>query len=713
MSNLRAGFTDHAKANLIVNEAIMELGKKLGIASGNIGTVSKAIFDNKEQFKKLSPEIQNVIKAMAKNKEINIEVEKQIKKNSNAIKDFDSAQSLLEKQFRVFKPTLETIIADMKSHSTVTKLNDELTRRFDNGIKDLNLDFYNLTGATEDQLTALSFLYPVLKGIVDQYKALKKQQGETGESTKEDTKSWQELKAKMEMIIPAIEGIVNLFGNLSEEGKDLISSLLKMGMSFGEMATTIKEADRVLKLYNETKGEGATLDEVLTAKNAAAAASMAGLTAIISFGTKVLKGLFDIFSTHTTTLSEFRKQLKDSGATLEELTNQEIEYMKKLEEIYNKSKKWQKDDIKNMMEMTQKAFDLQEAEQLIIETLEKAEEILKTGAEAYGKLRDSFSPEYILSIQEEMEKLNEQMAAASPEELVKINEQLEILKKKLSTAKDIQAIFGSATSKVFEKILAYQKLVATNQDLVNAINSWSTAFDSLYQIGSLNNQTFETMKSDLEAMASSADEAFQKLIDQGFSGDEALKMLSPTLKMIHDLMEKFGLKVDDGTAALIEMADKKGLLDDLKTPEEQMIDLLQQLVDLFSNKLPDAIGDTQDAVNNLNIDVPAPWDKWGAPPDWEGNYEQNNNLPPDVYGALGVNSILNRDTKIQAHKGEHVIIIPKGEKGDGKNSDNSVFQLIIYPSPGTVINPEMIAAAIKSGKGNIKKAIRDTVKERL
>jgi len=217
--------------------------------------------------------------------------------------------------------------------------------------------------------------------------------------------------------------------------------------------------------------------------------------------------------------------------------------------------------------------------------------------------------------------------------------------------KYLEGDFSTATIGVYESLLAYEKKVEENQALVNGIQGITQALIGLSNTTRLTEEEFDKFE-----MA--ADDAFSKLIDQGFTSREALTQLAPMLARMAFLQSEYGLTIDASTQALIDKAKAENInLENYKSQEEifgEMSASLKDLVNIFKNAFPQAISKTTDAFKDLNDEAEEfnQYDETIKPP---------KKRPPGKSAAIGYYSpSLAADTIIQAHEGEEVIINKKG-----------------------------------------------------
>jgi DNA-directed RNA polymerase specialized sigma24 family protein len=154
---------------------------------------------------------------------------------------------------------------------------------------------------------------------------------------------------------------------------------------------------------------------------------------------------------------------------------------------------------------------------------------------------------------------------------------------------------------------------------INAVNGLGQALSGLENTGLLTQATFDGLTSQIT-------DTFATLTAQGKGGDDALKLMQPTLQTIFELQTQFGFSTDAATQALLDQAEAAGIVGEkFKTPQQQMIDalgktndILSAIADKLGAKLPEAAGLAAKGISDelAKITVPKisiPWDLQPAP----------------------------------------------------------------------------------------------------
>jgi hypothetical protein len=149
--------------------------------------------------------------------------------------------------------------------------------------------------------------------------------------------------------------------------------------------------------------------------------------------------------------------------------------------------------------------------------------------------------------------------------------------------------------------------------------------------------------------------AFQQAIDASGSEKESLISIAPLLSNIKRLHEELGIPIDANTQKLIDMAEEMGVVFK-PDPVMELVDAIKDLIATISG-VP------------REIHVNTTYTESGNPPVTGGPAQPPGG--PDIYASMGFyNPSLPKDTLIQAHTGEEVLITPAGKKkGDVMDVD--------------------------------------------
>ncbi len=217
----------------------------------------------------------------------------------------------------------------------------------------------------------------------------------------------------------------------------------------------------------------------------------------------------------------------------------------------------------------------------------------------------------------------------------------------------------------------FRQKVGANEDLVSAAEGLGSVMDALRATGSLTQETFNALQGELGTV-------FADLTAKGFTADQALALLAPTLLQIRDAAKEGKIAVDEQTAALIAQAEAGGHLDGIKDPMKELVEVQKMMLELWAAiakmqgvTLPESlrayIAELKTAsAAAAGIGVPAGGGKYGGEPEDTSGPEGathsaggfwNPNMPHGPLAGGGTNLVV--------HPGEEVSVTPRGRKGGG------------------------------------------------
>ncbi len=175
----------------------------------------------------------------------------------------------------------------------------------------------------------------------------------------------------------------------------------------------------------------------------------------------------------------------------------------------------------------------------------------------------------------------------------------------LSAAQDT---FGFTASEAFQELMKFRQFSTLNPELVAELSGLQNMMRGLTNLGFITQESF----SDLGAEAT---DVFGRLVNQGLTSDQALKLMQPTLQTLWELEHKFGYKADEATQALLDQAEASGAVGEAHmSATDRMILGIDTLIDRFDRFLhflgidiPKAAGSAADAVNTAGDNI-NPWD---------------------------------------------------------------------------------------------------------
>lgn len=153
--------------------------------------------------------------------------------------------------------------------------------------------------------------------------------------------------------------------------------------------------------------------------------------------------------------------------------------------------------------------------------------------------------------------------------------------------------FGFTQSDAFGQLAAIRAFTQANQDLVGELDGINQMLTGLQNTGRLTQSTMD----DLGAEAVSV---FQRMKDGGLDDNSALLLMQPTLQTLWEETHTFGMKVDDATQSLLDMAEKDGLVGEThKTVNEQIVDGLTTINSTLKDLVTVLTGGVSGAFDSL------------------------------------------------------------------------------------------------------------------
>jgi hypothetical protein len=494
------------------------------------------------------------------------------------------------------------------------------------------------------------------------------------------TDKWQELEAQLQAIDRAIGYVDDMFSALGINASGVTSQIGK-GLGAASMFSS------GMASLNK---EGGSLTDTLTGVTSIIGAVSAAIT--------IVTGLIKMFAGDG--VGEAIKR-ENQWMELNEQLEKQLRDLAKETGSVHEATSIMLDDIIEQTDVTIDNFG-QYANRIreILSELDRGEFTL---AQTQNEIGDSF--EALISKAEELGTSGSNSLLTLFDDLksrgIEVAEITKYIHEQMTEGLDgykkyLEGGFSDATIGVFEEMLAYEKKVGENQALIDGVQGMTDALVHMSNATRLNETEFDSFEK-------AAQDAFAALTAKGFTEKESLVEMAPMLSRLVFLQQEYGLTVDAATQALIDKAKAEGVnLDQYKSQEEifaSMDKTLREIADTFAKLLPNAIGATTDAFRNLNKEAN------GFDPDTSG--PDLRSPGPDIQAASGFYSPgLPRDTLIQAHRGEPVLILPKGQRGEGggKSSTTNVNMTL-----SGSITPEIVADAFLAAYRGNRRGLRSVL----
>ena len=204
--------------------------------------------------------------------------------------------------------------------------------------------------------------------------------------------------------------------------------------------------------------------------------------------------------------------------------------------------------------------------------------------------------------------------------------------------------FGFTISDSLAGLLNLRDIVNNNRELADSIDGLNGLMKSLNNLGAMNQATF------MDLGATAAD-MFQKLQDAGVSGDDAMKLMQPTLQTLWELQQRFGYSVDEATQKLLDEAEAAGTVgaahmsaqERMVAGIDKVVDRMERLLKHFgvdfpkdaeagSDKAQTATAGVEDAVADVGDALDEGRGKWA---EWAGSAAEAGQVAYDaMHGVI-------------------------------------------------------------------------------
>ena len=261
---------------------------------------------------------------------------------------------------------------------------------------------------------------------------------------------------------------------------------------------------------------------------------------------------------------------------------------------------------------------------------------------------------------------------------------------------------GIGGGEAFDRLLGMVNLAtdAIGGPAIDAVGGIGAALTGLANTGNLDQQAFE-------GLARQVADTRAQLVSQGKDGDQALRLMQPTLQTIYELQQRFGYTVDDATQQLLDQAQAAGVVGEaMKGPQQQQIDALNKTNDILSAiaeamgvKLPAAADTAAKQINDrlskikdpqVQIDITA--GKVDLPP-WAQDWVINGGGPIDLAAIAGGQNPLDQQMQTFATGGR---VLPFGPRvGRERLAGVTPGEVVL-----TAAQQGNLAAALAGGAGS-------------
>jgi len=139
-------------------------------------------------------------------------------------------------------------------------------------------------------------------------------------------------------------------------------------------------------------------------------------------------------------------------------------------------------------------------------------------------------------------------------------------------------------------LIGMNHVLEGNEGLAQQMSGLNQMMKGLGDAGLMTKDLFQAFGADTAAV-------FNKLIEGGATGTQALTLMQPTLQQLYEGQKRHGWAIDEATQKLLDEAKAQGVVgDEFMSANEQMVDLLKILIEAVGGTLPDAYKRAGDAA---------------------------------------------------------------------------------------------------------------------
>ncbi len=195
--------------------------------------------------------------------------------------------------------------------------------------------------------------------------------------------------------------------------------------------------------------------------------------------------------------------------------------------------------------------------------------------------------------------------------------------------------------------------------LLTASQGLNDVLEATHNTGLLNQDMFS-------GLAEQVGLTYGSLKDQGADGDQALRLMQPTLQTLWELQRDFGYKTDEATGKLLTQAEEGGLVGDKFRPAtDRMVLAIEGLITKFEEFLL--------KFDDIPASVPDPFAGWKPPviPDLSG---VSHSPASGQHQTMAAGGIVTRPTMALIGESGPEAVIPLSRGGLGGGTTQIVIQ---------------------------------------
>lgn len=689
ISARKAGLTEAALANSEYNRQIREIGQSLGENSNSILRNSTAILNNKEAYEKLTPELQALVLQYAKGHEKALEYTKVQKEQALAIEEAKKKEEALRIAKEEARKAQELQTKKIQEFADKLKLTnnyqaeiEEKTRLLTAAVKLAGPEWDKNSQAVEEVAKYIKELREQYKGadieipaalqkIETALKLTKAEEEAWNQIGKESGKTFKDVAGALDTGVKAtldFQGSTDLAKQSLEAAQEMtqtwsykIDVLCGSIQSFAKIVLNATDALSYMGLISEKTSNslnllGGGLGEIGSGIENLIFNSES-IFDYFTNGLSVVTGVFSVVSGIIGLLSGKSGEMEAAERRLAGITGLSGDWAEQIEKIAQEL---------GGADSAGRAFNLvlsqiiQNADRTVANfsiLIRKTREIVSTFEQGNATARET-AANYGAAFSEMINFARELgmeggeaitgLILLADEFGLKVKEIEEYVQTNMKNAfegykKYIQGEFSSVTIGVFEEMRILQDKIANNQKLVDGVRGLSDTMIGLSNATRLTEEQYQNFET-------AAYDAYNSLINQGFTTNEALQIMQPMLERLAFLQQQFGYSVDDSTMALINQGVEAGLIsENMKTENQLMIDGFDRIVDRLDLiaiglgvKIPDALGSMENASARSFNNISYHTEKWGNQLNSiQGQWRSLSN--EILTGGLSVNTVIKQE----------------------------------------------------------------------
>jgi hypothetical protein len=157
----------------------------------------------------------------------------------------------------------------------------------------------------------------------------------------------------------------------------------------------------------------------------------------------------------------------------------------------------------------------------------------------------------------------------------------------------LQERLGLTGSATFERLADISGIVSANADLFASIEGLQRMMEGLDRATLLTQQDFLLFAQDATSL-------FNELVGRGVDANTAMALMQPTLQMLWELQQRFGIEIDAATQALLDQAEAAGIVGEAhRSVNERILEALLE-IEAAINRLPQALANAAAQAEILN-----------------------------------------------------------------------------------------------------------------